>query len=569
MALLALILVTCAPQPSANQGTAAESAGQNGEGPSRLTLAIQNDISVLATKLQVGPGRSGGVGEEFSFLSNSPLVVFASRGAVQPRLATEVPSQERGTWLVNSDGTMATTWKIRPDASWHDGQSLTSQDFLFALKVYLDPEIEVIDRHPERLIVRIEPLDGKTFVIHWRQLYLSAHRLLIGQLEPLPEHILADLYNRGDRTAFQNAPFWTTSSYIGSGPYVLTERAEGVQRVYRAFHGYFLGRPKIEEVVVRMMSDQNTALANVLGGAVDATLGSALNQQSGLTLQQEWDRTGDGRLVISLSNFLFMEFQHHPERVQQPALLDVRVRRGIVHGVDRVALNEVITGGRAPVPPEVPVHPDDPLYPRIRQVIPSYPYDPGRAVALLAEVGWTKRADRLVNASDEGFKVDIRTVGRSDNELRVRVVAGYLTALGMEVTQTTLSVAEDADREHRARFPGMGLHAVGTMELPQGLRDFTAEECAAPENRYAGRNRRCWSNAEFDRLFRIATSNLDEHVRGELTLDMLKIFAEDVAILTVPYSVHNQAVRKGLVGPAPRWHAQPGTTWNIPEWRWT
>ncbi len=567
---MVLVLAACSSQQTRG-ATGESSAGSTVQAvarPSRLTLAIQNDISVLASKLMVGPGRSGGVGEEFSFLSNSPLVVLDGRGVAHPRLAVELPSQDHGTWVVNADTTMATTWKIRPNAFWHDGQPVRSRDFVFALKIYSDPEIPTIDRHPERLILGVEPIDDKTFVIHWRQLYLSAAELTIGQLEPLPEHVLAQAYEGGDKTAFTNSPFWTTAVYVGAGPYVLQDRTEGVDRMYRAFDRYFLGRPKVDEILVRMLPDQNTALANVLGGAINTTLASAINAPSAQALQQEWGRTGDGQVVVSLNTFQFIEFQHRPEFAQPTAILDVRVRRAVAHAVDRVAMNDVLTGGRVPLPPDVPLHPEDPWSPQLLPLLPYHTHDPRQALALLADAGWTRVGDRLVNEKDEQFRVNIRTVARSDNEMRIRTVAGYVSALGADVSQYMLSVTEDGDREARAKFPGMDVY-TSPMSLPDGLRDFTSRECPAPENQFFGRNRSCWSNPEFDRLFVVATTTLDRSARAGLTGDMLKILAEDVPFFSVPYATRNQAVRKGLVGPVPTWHAQPGATWNIHEWHFS
>ena len=54
------------------------------------------------------------------------------QGRPSPWLAAELPSQENGSWVVNSDGTMRTTWKIRPNAKWHDGQPVRPTDFAFA-----------------------------------------------------------------------------------------------------------------------------------------------------------------------------------------------------------------------------------------------------------------------------------------------------------------------------------------------------------------------------------------------------------------------------------------------------
>jgi peptide/nickel transport system substrate-binding protein len=563
-----VLLTACAFQsaaPTSTNGTQAVSV--TASGPSRLTLATQNDVNVLATKLQVGPG-VGGIGGDHRFMSNAPLVLLDGRGQAHPHLASEIPSRDRGTWIVRPDGTMATTWKLRSNALWHDGQPVTSGDFVFALQVYLDPEIEVIHHHPERFMERIEPLDDKTFIIHWNQLYLWANRLITEQLEPLPEHVLRPLYERADKAAFQNAPFWTTPSYVSTGPFVLADRVEGVQRLYRAFDRYFLGRAKIDEVTVRMMPDQNTVLANVLSGAIDATTSVTLNQQAGLTLQREWERTGEGYLVNSLATFIFSEFQHHPERTQAPALLDVRVRRAIAHAIDRVALNETVSGGRAPTP-EVPMHPDAPLSPRALQVSTKHLYDPGRALALLAEAGWSKQGDKLANASGESFRLNIRTVGRADNETVVRIMASDLVTLGMDVTQTTLTVAEDADRAQRATFPGMGINTVQPMDVPEGLRYFISEECPRSETRFVGANRGCWTNPEFDRLYRIAITSIDEQARVEPNLQMLQLLTQDAAMVPLTYYIHNVAVRKGLVGPTPHWHTQRGSTWNIHEWYWS
>ena len=48
----------------------------------------------------------------------------------EPALAAEPPSIEKGTWRLNPDGTMETTWHLRPNIKWHDSQPFTSADLL-------------------------------------------------------------------------------------------------------------------------------------------------------------------------------------------------------------------------------------------------------------------------------------------------------------------------------------------------------------------------------------------------------------------------------------------------------
>src|SRR5436309_13359106 len=47
----------------------------------------------------------------------------------QPWMAEEFPSMEKGTWRVNPDGTMVTTYHLRPNIKWHDGTTVSSKDF--------------------------------------------------------------------------------------------------------------------------------------------------------------------------------------------------------------------------------------------------------------------------------------------------------------------------------------------------------------------------------------------------------------------------------------------------------
>src|SRR4051794_25651685 len=165
--------------------------------PTRAILAIGAEVNYLASKLEAANTYSA----EINFLINSPLVVIDPRGAANPLLAAELPSRDAGTWTVNADGTMETLWKVRPNARWHDGEPVTSRDFVFALRLYRDDAIPSRDRLPERYMLGIEPRDDTSFTIYWSQPYPWANQLGLTQLEPLPEHLLGRLYEEGDKDA--------------------------------------------------------------------------------------------------------------------------------------------------------------------------------------------------------------------------------------------------------------------------------------------------------------------------------------------------------------------------------
>jgi peptide/nickel transport system substrate-binding protein len=556
LAGLGVLLSACAPAALSPTGGVQERAPA---GPSRVIIAIGAEVDYLATKLETG----NTFASEFNFLSNSPLAIRNERGVTLPLLAAELPSQDKGTWIVNADGTMATTWRIRPNARWHDGQPVVSRDFALALKVYTDPVLPVRERVPEQFMDRISPADDRTFVIHWKQPYPWASELVSRQLEALPEHIVGALYERGDSDAFLNHSFWSSTDYVGDGPYRLLQWDRGAQLLYRAFDDYFMGKPKIDEVVFRIISDTNTVLANVLSGAVDTTVGITLGQQAGVTVRNQWDQ---GEVKVTPVRFRYVQIQLDPARTQQPALGDVRVRRAVAHAIDRVTLAEVVTEGTSPTT-EIPVSPNDSLYPEALSAVAKYPYDPGRASALLGDAGWTRSGDHFANAAGQPFTLDVRTTAGADNESEMSIMAADLSKLGMQISQTVVPQSRIRDSEYRVTFPGLNTTAQ-SIDIPGILAVATSGQCATAQTRYTGSNRGCWQNSEFDRLYLVASSSLDARERSQAVVQALRVLTEDVGVFGLSYNSENIAVRKGLVGPGPRWPAQVGNSWNVHEWSW-
>lgn len=531
--------------------------------PSHATIAIFSDANVLAPKLDVGGST---LDVEYGYVVNSPLVVYDPRGTPHPRLAVDLPSRDDGTWTVNPDGTMATAWRIRPNALWHDGQPVTSRDFAFALGVYLDPDVTVTSRDPERLMDGVEPMDDKTFVIHWKQPYPWANRLLLGQLDPLPEHLIGALYRDGDKGAFEHAAFWSSPSYVSTGAYRLQQWDKGVQLVFGAFDGYFLGRPGIDQIVFRIIADANIVVANVLSGTVDTTVGTTLNQQGESLVKERWDQTRDGTVVFYPTSAFYARIQQDPTKMAHPGLQDVRVRRAIVHGIDRVSITEAVSPGVAP-DAGVLLSPNNPLYVRAQQAAAKYDFDRARARALLVDAGWALVGQGRENAAGQPFTLEIAASTTADNERVANIIASDLNVLGIRASPNIFPVARLRDPESQVAFPGLRLIA-GEFNSPLAWDVFTTDQCPTARSQFVGSNLGCWSNPTYDRFFRIATTTLDEAERADAMLQSIQALTEDVGAFGVYYFTENLAVRKGLSGPGPRWPTQKGATWNIHEWRW-
>src|SRR3954447_9239107 len=206
--LAILLLAACGPQTRPAQETvpAASPPGK----PTELRIGLWTPLTLFGPRM---------VGAREAEVMNAGLVTTDEHWAIQPYLAERVPSQEDGSWIVRPDGTMQTTWTLRPDAKWHDGEGVTSHDVVFAHRVYRDKEVQVDTDLPERYITSVVPRDDRTFDVYWDRPYVQAGRPDPRDLTPLPAHALEQLYDAGDKQVFGNASFWRSEEYVGAGPY--------------------------------------------------------------------------------------------------------------------------------------------------------------------------------------------------------------------------------------------------------------------------------------------------------------------------------------------------------------
>src|SRR5262245_28657748 len=78
---------------------------------------------------------AGGMSDRTKRLFNAFLVLTDDQGAAHPYLAESLPQLNTPTWSVSADGRMQAIYRLRPNLTWHDGQPLTADDFLFAYQV--------------------------------------------------------------------------------------------------------------------------------------------------------------------------------------------------------------------------------------------------------------------------------------------------------------------------------------------------------------------------------------------------------------------------------------------------
>jgi len=426
----AIVLFGCAaPSPSAR------SDRQEGSAPApraqktlRMAMQASNEQDSPAVYGQAG---SGSAAQEHFFLFHANLTALDSRGELVPRIAEKIPSVNDGDWRVLPDGGMEVTWKLRTNVYWHDGQSLTADDFVFGFQVISDPELPIVQVGPAPNIADVRAADAHTLVMTWKSRSSFGNVNGNDGVPALPRHLMESLYLSGDKTGFDNSNMWR-EQWIGLGPYRLTQWQRGREMEGEAFGQYFLGRPNIDRLIVRYVGDVNALVANVLSSEIDVIpAGAQLDIGQMVVLRQAWESSAGGVTLFNPKSVrtLYLQFRDPTA----PWVQDVRVRQALLHALDRDQIVEALLYGltqRA----DFYVPPDDPVY-RLAEErgLPRYGYDQTRVDRLMSEAGWTRGGDgQFRNAAGQVVLIDVTVDGQGDNLREAETFAGHWSSAAQQ-----------------------------------------------------------------------------------------------------------------------------------------
>jgi peptide/nickel transport system substrate-binding protein len=272
------------------------------------------------------------------------------------------------------------TFKLKPNATWHDGQPLTAADVVFTINLLVNPASK------SRWGVSFQSVTGYKDVTGGTTTELAGVKapddltvtlsldqpdsgLLPGFMfiSIIPQHIFKDV----DLTKVCEAPNWTKGR-IGAGPFKMVNLLPSERIELEAFDDYVLGRPKIDKLNLLFFQSFETSLAAFQQQTSSIAPMTVLN----LDLVQSFDfaditttPAGVGAIWINTKN---------------PDFADKRVRQAISYAIDRKTITDNLFRGYAdPVSTEVP-------YLEWTQAadLNPYAYDADKAKSLLQEAGW-------------------------------------------------------------------------------------------------------------------------------------------------------------------------------------
>jgi peptide/nickel transport system substrate-binding protein len=472
-----------------------------------------------------------------------PLISVDSSGKKDvPILATEVPTLENGG--ISKDG-LTITYKLRHGVKWQDGAPFTSADVKFSWQAIMNPANNVATRTGYNLVRSVDTPDLYTVVFHLKQRFAPAVNTFFAESDTpefiVPKHLLGNLPN------LNNAKF--NFDPVGTGPFKFSKYVRGDRLEFVANANYFMGKPKLKQIVVKIIPDENTSLNELRAHEIDWIF-----EASPELYGQVKSLPGVRPLLISQNQVLELLMN-----LRNPILSDVRVRRAIAYAIDKQTLVDKVTFGTAAAADDE--HPPF-MWAHVGGM--SYPYDPAKARALLAQAGWTPGPDGILRKDGRRLSLELSTnysnVTRRSAEV---LLQAYLRAAGIDT-----SVKNYLGEQFFAPLGMGGVLASGKFDLALsgwigGIDpdDSVRFMCRAfPPD---GQNNTHYCNAQMDAAQDVALTHYDEATRKRAYETIQKLIFRDMPQDFLWWPRQLQPISVDFKGFAPN---PVNEAWNSWEW---
>jgi ABC-type transport system substrate-binding protein len=182
----------------------------------------------------------------------------------------------------------------------------------------------------------------------------------------------------------------------------------------------------------------------------------------------------------------------------------------------------------------------------------------------MTAAGFSKVGGVYTSPTEGRFTAELKTNGASDNEQEMQIMASGWRETGFGVVDAVLPIAQAQDNEVRSTFPGM--YSNNGPLGDAALLNHASSRIPGPENRWNGSNRGGWPNAEYDRLIDSFSTTIARPERAQLVAQMVRIFTDDVASISLFFRVQPWIYAAGLKGLEKPAAPEAMQAWNVHEW---
>ena len=188
------------------------------------------------------------------------LTRVGPRGDFIPELATEIPT--KANHGISADG-KTITWHLKHGVKWSDGVAFDADDVTYSWNVAKDPSNNIAVRDIWTKLTGVTAPDTYTVVFHLKfpiATFLQDYFSTQSNNTILPKHIL------GPGTNFNEAAY--NALPVGIGPFRYTKFNRG-DSVEMEANPYYWRKPKLQKIIYKMISDDNTDMTQLTTGEID------------------------------------------------------------------------------------------------------------------------------------------------------------------------------------------------------------------------------------------------------------------------------------------------------------
>jgi peptide/nickel transport system substrate-binding protein len=389
VALVAIVLAAC----SRVGGGGAAGQQHSWTQPGVLRVAIQTDLKNLNPLLN-----SNTTDVFVDRLMFEPLLTADAKGNPLPMLAAQVPTTENGG--ISADG-LTITYHLRKDAKWSDGVPVTSRDVKWSWQAIMNPDNNVVSRHGYDYVARIDTPNPYTTVVHLKQRFAPFVDTFFAESDQpymiAPAHVL-ERYPNLNQVPFNGAPT------VSDGPFKFVQWAHGDHITLARNDAFFLGRPQLDRIVVRVVPDEDTSVNLLRTHAIDYMFQASIENYEALR------SIPDIRIVwVNVNGYYYIQLN-----LARPYLSDRRVRLAIAYAIDKNELIRTLTYDTQTVATaDIP----DWMW-AFNPSVRSYPHDPGESRMLLREAGWAPGPNGIMQKNGRELQLVLVTNNSSATRRR-------------------------------------------------------------------------------------------------------------------------------------------------------
>lgn len=415
-----------------------------------------------------------------------------------------------------------TRFKLREGVKFHSGNTMTAADVKWSFdRLRESPDFKgifnlftaanVIDDYTIDLVTS-EPYP---LVLHTATYIFPMDRVFYtGEDE-----------NGNDKSAIvKHGDSFASRNISGTGPYIITQREQGVKVVFDRFDDYWdtTNPGNVSKIILTPIKEAPTRVAALLSGDVDFI--SPVPPTDLARIEKD-----EGTDLITLPGTRIITFQMNQERVE--AFKDVRVRKAIDYAINNAAIVERIMRGFGTVGAQA-----SPLGYLGHNSALLVRYDLEKAKALMAEAGYA-----------DGFTITMMAPNNRyvNDEKIAQAVVSMLAKIKIIVDLQTMPKAQYWPKldERAADMMMLGWHA-DTNDSANFHQFLT--HCPDVDTGNGQYNSGGYCNKKADALMAQSNSEIDPVKRAALLQEMETILYEDAAFIPLHWQNLAWGVRKGV-----------------------